>query len=484
MDNKYYQSRHFLKLLHRYEKSVSEGHVPYLEADELTDIAEYYMTGKQDAKANQAIQAAIDMHPDSIDPQIFLARQKMFYGQLEEARNIIDAITEQDDCEIIYIRAELLIKEDRAHEASDYLLEQKEVMQDSLDNYLYDCTSIFMDYDQWEFAKEWLDYLRISFPNHPKLSIMEAEIRMGLDDYEGALPMLQKIVDDDPYNSEAWNLLAETYNELENYAEAQDAAEYSLAINPQDSNAMLMKANAYMHCSQMKEAIEVYNQYLETQPEDPSVLISLAICYSGVERYEDVLPVLERAEKYAREQPNGKADLPQIYQIRAYALSNLDRTSEALVATKEARKYIDESEMWRIDMSEAEIYLHDGQTKLAEKTFMKVMENTTEKGETLFNIALAFHSSGYYDVAIEVLQLVWTYYGTNEGKFVVPYLANCYMHKNDMDNFLKYIRVAYFCNRDITQYLFGDRFPGIPPEEYYAYAYKEIHGVFPENPDL
>ena len=121
-NNKYYQSRHFLRLLHRYEKSVSEGHVPYLEADELTDIAEYYMTGKQDAKANQAIQAAIDMHPDSVDPQIFLARQKMFYGKLDEARAIVDAIREQDDCEVIYIRAELLIKEGNADQASDFLL--------------------------------------------------------------------------------------------------------------------------------------------------------------------------------------------------------------------------------------------------------------------------------------------------------------------------------------------------------------------------
>ena len=129
-NNKYYQSRHFLRLLHRYEKSVSEGHVPYLEADELTDIAEYYMTGKQDAKANQAIQAAIDMHPDSVDPQIFLARQRMFYGQLDKAHAIVDAITEQDDCEVIYIRAELFIKEGHADQASDFLLEQMGKMQD------------------------------------------------------------------------------------------------------------------------------------------------------------------------------------------------------------------------------------------------------------------------------------------------------------------------------------------------------------------
>ena len=129
--NRYYQSRHFLRLLHRYEKAISEGQVPYMEADELTDIAEYYMTGKQDAKASQAIKAAIDMHPDSVDPQIFLARQKMFYGQLDEARSIIDAITEQDDMEVIYIRAELFIKEGLANEASDFLYKQMAEMQDS-----------------------------------------------------------------------------------------------------------------------------------------------------------------------------------------------------------------------------------------------------------------------------------------------------------------------------------------------------------------
>ena len=126
--NKYYQSRHFLRLLHRYEKAISEGQTPYMEADELTDIAEYYMTGKQDAKANRAIQAAIDMHPDSVDPQIFLARQRMFYGELDEARSIIDAITEQDDQEVIYIRAELLIKEGQPDKASDFLFEQMSLM--------------------------------------------------------------------------------------------------------------------------------------------------------------------------------------------------------------------------------------------------------------------------------------------------------------------------------------------------------------------
>ena len=480
-NNKYYHSRHFQRLLHRYEKAISEGHVPYLEADELTDIAEYYMTGKQDAKANQAIKAAIDMHPDSVDPQIFLARQKMFYGQLKEAREIVEAITEQEDCEVIYIRAELLIKEGLTNKASDYLLEQMELMQDSLDTYLYDCTSIFMDYDQWLYAKDWLQRLREAYPTHPRLPIMEAEIKMGLDDYEEAQTMLQKIVDEEPYNSEAWDLLAETDIALEKFPEAQEAADYALAINPGDSNALLMKANAYMHDGEMPEAIEHYSKYLEQQPDDLSVQLSLAICYSSEERYKEVLPLLEKAEQYARKLPDREIDLPQIFQLKAFALSRLDRISEALSAVKKAREYCGESQQWRCDMTEADVYLQNKELMLAEKFFSEALTKSPEQAETLFNIALSYSNAGFNDAAIDLLDDVWTLYGGQEGKFVVPYLANCYLRKNDMENFLFYLKLAPSCDREATIQLFRDRYPNIAPEDYYAYAYKEIHGVLPQD---
>ena len=489
--NRYYQSRHFLRLLHRYEKAISEGQVPYMEADELTDIAEYYMTGKQDAKASQAIKAAIDMHPDSVDPQIFLARQKMFYGQLDEARSIIDAITEQDDMEVIYIRAELFIKEGLANEASDFLYKQMAEMQDSLDTYLYDCVSIFMDYDQWKYADEWLEQLKAAFPDHPRLLIMEAEIKMGLDDFETAYPLLKEILENEPYEANAWNLLAETCVALEKFPEAMEAADYALAINPKDSSALLMKANAYMHEGPMTEAIEHYKKYLELQPDDLSVQISLALCYSSEERFKEVLSMLDKAEQYALKLPDRESELSQILQLKAFALSRLDRISEAITLVEKAREYCDEGHLWKCYMTEGDIYLQGKQTKLAEENFAIALSKSPERGDTLFNIALSYSNAGYNDVAIDLLDDVWTIYGTQEGKFVVPYLANCYLRKNDMDNFLKYLKFAPFCDREATVFLFRDRFPNIAPEDYYAYAYKEVYGIFPkasddnlENPNL
>ena len=62
-----------------------------------------------------------------------------------------------------------------------------------------------MDYDQWEMADKWVERLREAYPTHPNLPIMKAEILMGLDRFEEALPMLQDIIEANPYDSEAWN---------------------------------------------------------------------------------------------------------------------------------------------------------------------------------------------------------------------------------------------------------------------------------------
>ena len=121
------------------------------------------------------------------------------------------------------------------------------------------------------------------------------------------------------------------------------------------------------------------------------------------------------------------------------------------------------------------------------------MSGSPEKGETLFNIAILYSNAGYYDIAIDLLSDVWIIYGTEEGKFVVPHLANCHFHKfretpehspkreKNLKLFLEYLQLAPYCDREATLFLFRDRFPGIQPEDYYAYAFKEAYGTFPKS---
>ena len=82
-DLSYFQEEEFKKNLALYEQMLQGGQSVYLEADELTDIAEYYLVQNDTDKAMACIQYALNIHPGSIDPLIFLARQKMFNGDIE-----------------------------------------------------------------------------------------------------------------------------------------------------------------------------------------------------------------------------------------------------------------------------------------------------------------------------------------------------------------------------------------------------------------
>ena len=85
-DLSYFQEEEFKKNLALYEQMLQGGQSVYLEADELTDIAEYYLVQNDTDKAMACIQYALNIHPGSIDPLIFLARQKMFNGDIEGAK--------------------------------------------------------------------------------------------------------------------------------------------------------------------------------------------------------------------------------------------------------------------------------------------------------------------------------------------------------------------------------------------------------------
>lgn len=154
-DLSYFQEEEFKKNLALYEQMLQGGQSVYLEADELTDIAEYYLVQNDTDKAMACIQYALNIHPGSIDPLIFLARQKMFNGDIEGAKTIRDCITDPNDREVIFLNAELLLREGKEQEATTYLSEKAETEEDDAALFAYDTATLFLDYGYLEQAAQW-----------------------------------------------------------------------------------------------------------------------------------------------------------------------------------------------------------------------------------------------------------------------------------------------------------------------------------------
>ncbi len=116
-DLSYFQEEEFKKSLARYEEMLQGGQPVYLEADELTDIAEYYMVKNKMKQAMACIDYALSIHPDSVDPLIFLARQKMFDGDWSEAIRIRNKVSDPKDREVMFFDAEMLLRQGNVEKA-------------------------------------------------------------------------------------------------------------------------------------------------------------------------------------------------------------------------------------------------------------------------------------------------------------------------------------------------------------------------------
>lgn len=68
MSDNFYRSKEFKEMLQQYEAVRSKGSFPFMDADDLTDIAEYYFYHGRTQESLETIDKTIDMFPGSLHP--------------------------------------------------------------------------------------------------------------------------------------------------------------------------------------------------------------------------------------------------------------------------------------------------------------------------------------------------------------------------------------------------------------------------------
>ena len=262
-DLSYFQEEEFKKNLALYEQMLQGGQSVYLEADELTDIAEYYLVQNDTDKAMACIQYALNIHPGSIDPLIFLARQKMFNGDIEGAKTIRDCITDPNDREVIFLNAELLLREGKEQEATTYLSEKAETEEEDAALFAYDTATLFLDYGYLEQAAQWGQRALDMEPDNEKFLKLKADHLISSNRPKEAIEILNSLLDINPYNLNAWHSLGEAYFVCEDFSKTMETADFALAIDEHDAQALLLKANSLLQQQNLDEAHQLYLRYFK-----------------------------------------------------------------------------------------------------------------------------------------------------------------------------------------------------------------------------
>lgn len=293
-DEDFFESKAFREKLADYEQSIAEGRSPFMDADDLTDIADYYNYKGHVEEAHDAIDLALEIHPGATMPLVFKSREALQNGDLETAMEYAGMIEDQNDPEAQYLNAEMIIARENPEDADRYLLDEYEHMNpDRKTDFMVDVANIWNEYMYHDKAYEWA--MRIKQTDETEVKELIGRIMFGLKRYKESGDIFEELVDRKPFSLSAWYALASAQFMDQNPSEALKSIEFALAINPEHPDCLMLKGNILMRKDNFAEAAEFFRRYSRQMPDDMLACINLASCYLNINRMEDARQMVEKA---------------------------------------------------------------------------------------------------------------------------------------------------------------------------------------------
>lgn len=468
MDDGYFDDEEFREMLEDYERTVKSGQPVFMDVDDLADIADYYQQEGRYDDAQQALDRALELQPDSVVALNYQVHNAISQNDFEAAENYLSQIIDHDLPEYTYCRAEIWIAQEEVEKADEYLLQQfKECPQEEWQDFVLDVVNLYTDYGYSEKAMEWM--MRAKQDGSDDFKEMMGRTLFGLGKYDDSERIFNELIDRDPFQKRYWNALANTQYMKEDYSASVTSSEYAIAIDPDDAEGLLAKANGLFRLENYEEALDYYRRYSEKEPDDEFGLLHQGTCLINLGQYEEAVKRLLEAEKAA---PDDSPYLVEIYQELGFAYSELKMPETALY-------YIDQTEMLDCDhvdmlVVKGHILLGNGKLKEAEDMFRQAVKQSEDNLRTVMRIIVSLYDNHYVEAAYKMFRSFFKYVGKdwNEG---YGYMALCcYDLKRDQE-FLDYLEICCNRNPNEAKLVLSHLFPeGMKPEDYYGYMVKEL----------
>ncbi len=470
--DEYFDSKEFREMLSAYEEAEQGGSSLFLDADSLTDIADYYQMVGNVGKACEVVDYALGIYPGATLPLVFKAHLAINEGNIKQAKQWAEAIEDKSDPEYTYLTAEIMIASGKPKLADRYLRNYYEEQEgDEKEDVVIDVTRTFVDHDLYEIAQNWLALATDT--EHEDYKELQARILFANGKYEDSIKIFNELIDRNPFSKRDWQALASAQFMNEDFSESVESSEYAIAIDPDDPNSIMAKANGVFRLENYEEALECYRRYCEKVPYDEYGELSQGISLVCLDRQEEAIEHLLKALEMGGPQ---SPHLAQIYQELAFAYGGIKQYDKAIESIKETEKLnCDHVEM---EIIHGHILLMNDKFREAEKVFKKAISRSTDVPHTLLRIVVSLHENGYAEAAYDIFKKLFAIYGDelNNG---FSYMALCCNDMKRPGEFLYYLRFACERNPKEAKNVLGRYFPEhLNPKEYYEYA----KGIWPNGP--
>ena len=448
----HFEEPEFRQILTKYE-GMAENHTPlYFDQEELTDLADYYIYIGEEDKADKVIEYSLQLYPNNTDALIYKVRKLYFKGEKEMAFRLMEQIEEPTEREVMFLKAEIFIEENKLKEAELIFQELAESEGETI-HILRDITLCYMDTNNKEYTHLWMSKIEEKGYNQENSQIYRdlwCDYCMLFGNPSDAINAYLISVDEHPYSINHWNGLTRCYLAQNNIPKAHEAVDFSLAIDESNPDARELKAFCYIHQDEYVEAISIYESLLQADPKNKFHIFSiLAQCHISLGQFSEAIKYYQNwLNKHSKISNYEKAE---IYSHIAMCYCNME-------LPKEGMKYIDAS--LQLDpfncgsiIQKGTLHYQLNEYQEAERLFQKVQEDCPmdERQEMLYAIINSYLFLKQYDKAINLCKttiekypdhrrkgialIAFSYFEMKEYKNGLPFLIEAIsLYKEDLQN--------------------------------------------------
>ncbi|MCR4603240.1 MAG: tetratricopeptide repeat protein [Prevotella sp.] len=467
--DEYFDSEEFHEILSEYESAVDKGLPVFLDAEELTDIADYYQFCSYDEQAEQAINLALSISPGHIAPLNYKIQESLDNGDVDRAREYLEQINDTDDLDYILDKAEILIADEYPEEANDYLREKfKNISPDDYEDFVTNAVRIFSSYYCLDFARQWLAR---GIPKKTN-SFLELKARLlyQLGEYKESVKVWSELLDADPYDKHYWYMLASTQFASEDYSSAIESCDYILAIDPEDPDGLLTKANGLYEISNYQEALKYYDRFLKVEPQDEHALTYKGLAHLNLRCYKEAIESLSKAEKHSYAL---SPYLLEIYEQLSFAYSEEGIYDKAIEMLDKADVLYNADKL-RTKVLRGHIYLKAGKIEEARRCFRQAYVSSDTPASTLLRIIVSLYENHYLEIAYRLFKKYFKMVkdDNTEG---YAYMALCCYDLKKTDEFVDNLKIACERNPDECSIALAHLFPkNVEPKDFYTYIQEKL----------
>ena len=463
--SEYYESDEFQELLGEYEENMEKGMPIFMDADDLVEIADFYeWQGRRD-EADEAVDKALELDPTCAAALAFKVGDALETMNLAKAHFYLDQITDTDDPEYVYSRAEVMIAEDKAQECDQWLLELfKDTPDDERDDFVMDAMNIYCDWEHYDLALQWM--MRMQPVDNDDFRELVGRIYYGTEQYEKCEETFKQLLDSDPFNLRYWVTLASAQYMLCKYEEALASSEYAIAIDPTAGDALLGKANALFHMERYDEAYQFFDRYTEVVPDDALAEVNKAACLINSGRYTEGLEMLQQMLSDLKDDDELLLD---VYHQMAFAYGELGRFDDALDILELMMK-LPNCQLTQVEVTKGHMQLAAGRLQEAEDTFRQAVNRSNKPMQTLLQVIVSLYDNGLLTTSYNMMGRFFLLQEQDAHDGYGYMALFCHDLKREAE-YLHYLQLACRHNTSEAYQALHHLFPhDIAPADYYDYA--------------